>query len=191
MNISANCSSKCTAFLAAACVAVNAWAAEWSDSKPALYRGDIIVTYRARVVDGWLVVEAKHAPNWHTYAMDNLVRAEKASGAKTDEVEAPTQIRVGGGLKTAGGWKQSPPDDLSNQEIRWFTWGFANTARFAVKVEHVSDSPGLIVVNAQVCSDALCSFARDLELVVPTDGPDDTAEATGLLEGLIDVQTQL
>lgn len=190
MNTFARCNNKRIAFFVAASLAVGAWAGEWSESKPALYRGDIIVTYRARVAGDWLIVEAKHAPKWHTYAMDSLLRAEKAAGKKTEEVEAPTQIRVGGGLKIAGGWKQTPPEDLSNQEIRWFTWGFSSTARFAVKVERVSEEPGVIVVNAQACSDALCSFARDLELVVPTGRAAESPEDTVLLKGLIDVTTR-
>ena len=45
----------------------------WLDDMHAL-------SYRARVEGDWLVVEATHEPGWHTYAMDNVVRAREKSG---------------------------------------------------------------------------------------------------------------
>ena len=35
------------------------------------------VTYRARVEGDWLIVEATHEPGWHTYSMDNVIRARE------------------------------------------------------------------------------------------------------------------
>ncbi len=173
----------------ALCVAAcsGAWAGEWSEGKPVLYRGDIVGTYRARLAGEWLIVEAKHEPKWHTYAMDNLLRAKKAAGAETTEVEAPTQISVGGGLEAVGGWKQSAPKDLSNLDIKWYTWGFEGTARFAVKVKRTGDAPGTVTVNAQLCSDELCSMVRDLTITVPDDSGEDAGDAAALTEGLVDV----
>ena len=51
------------------------------------------VSYRARVEGDWLVVEATHEPGWHTYSMDNVIRArEKKSGKMRPETELPTVI---------------------------------------------------------------------------------------------------
>lgn len=187
MSISGNWNSKRALIIAAVlCAAAGAWAGEWSEAKPVLYRGDIVATYRARIVGEWLVVEAAHQPEWHTYAMDNVVRAKKATGEESPTTELPTKIDVSGGAKVAGAWKQSAPKDLTQIDIKWYTWGFEGTARFAAKLERVSDEPVVITVNGQLCNASLCSMVRDLKIEVPA-GDAGTDEAAALLEGLVEV----
>ena len=87
----------------------------WLDDMPA-------VSYSARVEGDWLVVEANHEPGWHTYSMDNVVRARERSGKTRPETELPTAITPLDGLTIQGAWRQSPPLDLSTPDIRWYTW---------------------------------------------------------------------
>jgi hypothetical protein len=188
VNTSGKWISKRAALIAATlCVAAaGAWAGEWSEAKPVLYRGDIVATYRARIVGEWLVVEATHQPQWHTYAMDNVERVKKATGERAPTTEQPTTIIVGGGYEAVGAWKKSEPKDLTQKDINWYTWGFEEHARFAVKVKKTGDAPATITVNGQLCNASLCSMVRDLKIEVPASG-DGAEEAAALLEGLVDV----
>ena len=83
-------------------------AAEWS--KPAEIVVDDIVcaTYRARVDDGGhLLIQLTLADGWHTFAMDNQIRAnEKLAGKKALGMDRPTQFVVTGGLAIDGPWMQ-------------------------------------------------------------------------------------
>ncbi len=65
---------------------------------------------------------------------------------------------IGGaeGLGVAGGWRQSPPKDFSKPELRWFTWGFEESALFVAKVRRTGDGPARIWVRGQVCSETSC-----------------------------------
>jgi hypothetical protein len=175
------------AIVAALCAASGAWAGAWSEAKPVLYRGDIVATYRAQIAGEWLIVEAKHQPEWHTYAMDNVQRAQKATGEKSPTTELPTRIAVSGGAETVGAWKQSAPKDLTQLDIKWYTWGFEGTARFAVKLKRVSEEPVVVTVNGQLCNASLCSMVRDLKIEVPATSGDSAGEAAALLEGMVDV----
>jgi hypothetical protein len=175
------------AIVAALCAASGAWAGAWSEAKPVLYRGDIVATYRAQIAGEWLIVEAKHQPEWHTYAMDNVQRAQKATGEKSPTTELPTRIAVSGGAETVGAWKQSAPKDLTQLDIKWYTWGFEGTARFAVKLKRVSEEPVVVTVNGQLCNASLCSMVRDLKIEVPAASGDTAGEAATLLEGMVDV----
>lgn len=192
MNISGRWNSRrAFAIVAVVCATACAHAGEWSEAKPVLYRGDIVATYRARIVGEWLVVEAAHQPEWHTYAMDNVQRAQKATGEKTPTTELPTQIVVSGGLEAAGAWKQSTPKDLTQLDIKWYTWGFEGTARFAVQVKKTSDEPGVVTVNGQLCNASLCSMVRDLKITLPAAGDGaDAGDAAVLIEGMVDVPVE-
>ena len=174
--------------IALAIVSMRAFAGEWAEAKPVMYRGEIAMTYRATLAGDWLIVEAKHNPEWHSYAMDNVQRAKKASGKETPETELPTRIAVSGGLKTVGAWKQSPPKDLSKSDIQWYSWGFTDTARFAVKVERTPGAEAAITINGQSCNATSCSMVRDVRIAIPAAmKAGDAAEAAKLIEGLVDV----
>ncbi len=109
-----------------------AFAADWSEPLTIMRRRQgTVISYRAKVDSGYLVVEAAHGKGWHTYSMDNLQRAQKKTGEEKPDTELPTRIEVSGGLKVTGRWIQSTPKDLSMTEIKWYTWGFDNTTYFA------------------------------------------------------------
>ena len=131
----------------------------WLDDMQAL-------SYRARVEGDWLVVEATHEPGWHTYSMDNVVRAREKSGKMQPETELPTVITPLDGLTIQGDWRQSPPLDLSTPDIRWYTWGFEGRSYFAVRVDNAI-LPSSVQIDAQACTDEICAMVD--ALVVPVD----------------------
>ena len=147
--------------------ALEAGAQDWSDPVVVRRRAEPVVTYRAMLDGSLLVVEAKHAKGWHTYALDNIERARKRSGKEQPETELPTRIGVAGGLKIAGNWHQTPPEDLSQEAIRWYTWGFSGRAVFAVRVERVAGAEAVITLNGQACDASACQMVRDVVLNVP------------------------
>lgn len=152
--------------LAAALIGASAAAAEWSDPQTILRGRDKVVTYRATVENGWLLVEAKHEPGWHTYAMDNLRRAQEKTGKENPSTELNTAITIAEGGELAGKWRQSEPKDLSTPAIRWYTWGFENTAYFAAPIKTTADT-FRIVINAQSCNESACAMVEDLEIAIP------------------------
>ncbi|MEX2015820.1 MAG: hypothetical protein WD873_04215 [Candidatus Hydrogenedentales bacterium] len=152
-------------------------------------RGDeTAVTYRAALFGDVLVVEAEHAKDWHTYSMDNLVRAREKTGSDTPATELPTRIEVGGGLGVIGPWHQTAPKDLSDASIEWYTWGFEDVARFAVKVRKISDEPAIVTINAQSCNATSCAMVEGVRLEVPAPEILATSEDE-LLAGLKEVET--
>lgn len=126
-------------------------------------------SYRARLAGDVLLIEVTHEPGWHTYALDNEARAKKKAGATPLGIEKDTKIEVSGGLKVIGKWRQSPPVDLSQAEINWYTWGFEGVSLFAAKVERTGGAESLITINAQACKATLCAMVGDLEIKLPLD----------------------
>lgn len=126
---------------------------------------ELAVTYRARIEGKWLVVEATHEPGWHTYAMDNVRRAREASGKDAPETELPTVITPSDGLVLTGDWRQSRPVDLSQPDIRWFTWGFEDKAFFAARLISAEPS-GWVRINGQACTAERCAMVDGLEVPV-------------------------
>ena len=124
------------------------------------------VAYRAFVEGDWLVVEVTHEPGWHTYSMDNVVRAREKTGKARPETELPTVITPLDGLTIEEDWRQSPPLDLSTPDIRWYTWGFEGRSYFAVRVDNAI-LPSSVQIDAQACTDELCAMVD--ALVVPVD----------------------
>lgn len=143
------------------------YAAQWSKTAEVRYRRDVVVTYRARLDGNVVVIEASHAPGWHTYALDNVERAREKTGKATPATELPTEIGLSGGLKVVGKLLQSEPEDLSKPEIRWYTWGFKDAARFAARVERVEGSEATISINGQACNATSCSWVRDVSISLP------------------------
>lgn len=133
---------------------------------PVFYGDALAVSYRARIEGDWLVVEAVHEPGWHTYSMDNVTRARERSGKARPETELPTVITPLDGLTVDGGWRQSPPLDLSTPEIRWYTWGFEGRSFFAARLDQ-KPSPASVRIDAQACTAELCAMVE--ALVVPVD----------------------
>ena len=143
---------------------------------------DLAVTYLARVEGDWLVVEARHEPGWHTYAMDNLTRAAEAAGKSAPEAELPTRITPSAEFLLQGPWLQTDPVDLSDPEILWYTWGFEDRSFFAARVERAE--PGAwVAVDAQACTEKLCAMVEDLRVPVVTSDTRSVDPATLMLVG--------
>ena len=143
--------------------------AEWGEAAEVRYRDQAVVTYRARVDSSHVVIEAEHAPGWHSYALDNVERARAWTGKAEPETELPTRIEVVGGLAVDGPWFQSPPEELSQPEIRWFTWGFSGASRFAAKVKRGEGEDSWARINGQACNAELCARIDDLLVRVPVE----------------------
>ncbi len=146
------------------------------------------VSYRARVEGDWLVVEVTHEPGWHTYSMDNVIRAREKSGKLRPETELPTVITPLGGLTIQGDWRQSPPLDLSTPDIRWYTWGFEGRSYFAVRVGNAT-SPASVQIDAQACTDTVCAMVD--ALVVPVDSIETDGQGSVDPESLVVVASDV
>lgn len=169
-------------------------AGQWSEPFEVMYRFDVVVSYRAKLEGDILLIEATHAPEWHTYSMDNIERARKKSGKENPETELPTTIEISGGLKITGNWYQTEPIELSQPEILWYTWGFEKVSRFAVRVERTEGDEAKITINGQVCNETLCSMVDDATLIVPLPSKNDfTAnnnKGSDVLKTLVEVVKQ-
>jgi len=112
--------------------AVMVWAQTWSEPAEIRYEDQVCVSYRARVDGPYLVVRATLGSGWHTFAMDNVRRAEeKLAGKQPLSIDKSTEIAAGG-IEVDGPWYQTAPKDFSHPELRWFSWGFDREAVFAV-----------------------------------------------------------
>jgi DsbC/DsbD-like thiol-disulfide interchange protein len=143
---------------------------DWTS--PVEVRHDVqkCVSYRAKLSGDFLVVQATHEPGWHTYAMDNKLRAqEKLAGKKSLGVDRPTEIVLAEGLELAGPWYQSVPKDLSKPELRWFTWGFEGQALFVTRVRRAGAGPANVTIRGQACAKSTCKNI-DLAISVPLGG---------------------
>ena len=124
------------------------------------------VVYRAKVAGDELIVEADIGEGWHTFAMDNELRAKEAlAGKQSLGIDGPTEIELSAGLEPAGPWRQTPPTDFSKPELRWFSWGFDKRAVFAVKVK-TTGGTARIALKGQACSETTCKNV-DIELEAP------------------------
>lgn len=141
----------------------------WTDKTEVKLRRDAVVWYRAKLDGDLLVVEVTHAKGWHTYSMDNIERAREVTAKESPETELPTRIEVTGGLEVAGPWKQTPPKDLSDPTIKWYTWGYEGPAYFAAPVKRTEGQSAAITVNAQACNASSCAMVDNikLELALP------------------------
>ena len=152
--------------------------------------GNLAVTYAARIEGEWLVVEARHEPGWHTYAMDNVLRAAEATGKAEPETELPTRITPSPEIELASPWRQSIPTDLSQPDIRWYTWGFEERSFFAARLVH-ADPGAWVKVDAQACTDRLCAMVDGLRVPVTWSSERYVdPEALSVVGGAGDEQTQ-
>jgi hypothetical protein len=138
------------------------------------YRDEQIVTYRAWLQEGHLVVQVQHQEPWHTYAMDNVERARERSGKQRPDTELPTVIALQGDLRATGGWLQTAPRELSQPELHWYTWGFEGISYFAVPISEpdaFEAGEAKITINGQACTAERCAMIDDLEFVLGTEAP--------------------
>ena len=170
------------------------WAARAADWSPALevrHEETLCLRYQARVDGGYLVVRAAIEPGWHTFAMDNKVRAEeKLAGRKSLGIDQPTEITLTGGLQTAGSWVETAPKDFSHPELRWFSWGFERQALFAARVRRVKASATRIAIRGQACTETTCKNI-DVSFELPPVSGSASGEPTELaLKDLIAVRSR-
>ena len=158
-------------------------AGPWSAEAQAEARdGTVLVACRSRLAGDHLLVELRARDGWHVYAMDNEQRAKKALAGKMSlGVEQNTEIVVASGLRVVGDWHQSAPEDFSQPELRWYSYGFEGTSLFAAKVEREDAEFATVQVRAQACDSASC-VSVDAELQVDLRGNDaDGFEPDGLV----------
>lgn len=143
-------------------------AAEWSKPVEVMVDDITCATYKARVDDtGRLTIQLTLADGWHTFAMDNQIRAnEKLAGKKALGMDKPTSFAVSGGLSVEGPWMQPALVDFSKPELRIFSWGFEKSALFAAKVKRTgAEKTARIGIKAQACTPAICKdINKELEL---------------------------
>ena len=130
---------------------------------------NLAVSYAARIEGGWLVVDVLHEPGWHTYAMDNVLRAREVTGKARPDTELPTEITPSPEIELAASWRQTVPTELSQPELRWYTWGFSDRSFFAAPVRR-ADPGSWVQVDAQACTDRLCAMVDGLRVPVTRGG---------------------
>jgi len=114
------------------------------------------ITYRAQLAGGYLAVEVKLEPGWHTFTMDNDKRASaKLAGKKALSVDKPTTLQPEG-IEVTGAWLQSPPKDFSQPDLRIFSWGFEGEARFVAPAKASSGNAGRVRIKGQACTQTVC-----------------------------------
>jgi DsbC/DsbD-like thiol-disulfide interchange protein len=144
-------------------------AADWTEPVEVRLGSDKCISYRARLDGEYLVVEATPEKGWHTFSMDNELRAKEAlAGKRSLGVDAPTQISLTNGLAAAGGWYQPEPENFSKPELRWFSWGYEKPATFVAKVRRSGAGPAEIAIRGQACTETSCkNIEVALALPVP------------------------
>lgn len=149
-----------------------------------VWLGDqLAVSYAARIEADWLIVDVRHEPGWHTYAMDNVLRAAEVTGKAKPDTELPTRISPSPEIELAAPWRQTVPTELSQPELRWYTWGFEERSFFAARVVR-ADPGGSVQVDAQACTDRLCAMVDGLQVPVTR-----SSERTVAPEQLVVVRT--
>lgn len=135
-----------------------------------VWLGDnLAVSYAARIEADWLIVDVQHEPGWHTYAMDNVLRAAEVTGKDRPDTELPTRITPSPEIELEPPWRQTAPTELSQPDLRWYTWGFEERSFFAARVLG-ADPGGWVQVDAQACTDRLCAMVDGLRVPVTRSG---------------------
>jgi hypothetical protein len=145
-----------------------AFAQDWSPAVDVIHDETICIKYQAKVEGDVLQVRARIAPGWHTFAMDNKVRAtERLAGKRSLGQDKPTSIEVTGPVAPTGNWHQSEVKDFSKPEQNWFSWGFENEVVFATKLMPGSGAgPVTLAIKGQTCSESTCKNI-DATLTLP------------------------
>src|SRR5713101_7453849 len=149
----------------------------WTDPVEVRHEETLSLSYRAKLDGENLVVMATIEPGWHTFAMDNKLRAEKKlAGKKSLGIDHPTEVALSGGLEAAGPWQQSAPKDFSKPELRWFSWGFERQALFVVKVRRAGAAARL-AIRGQACTETTCKNI-DVAISLPAGAGKAAAESS-------------
>ena len=142
--------------------------ADWSQPAEVRHEDSVVVSYTARVDGPYLVVRAKVAPGWHTFALDNVQRVrEKLAGKTALSMDRSTEIAVAGAT-VEGAWHQMAPKDFSRPELRMFSFGYDQDGIFAAKIRLAGASSAKLRIRGQVCTDAICkNIDAALTVAVP------------------------
>jgi len=136
----------------------------WSKKVWADNGQEICVIYQAAIFKNALVIRFQHQSPWHTYALDNHVRAKMAlAGKKSLGSEESTKVTVEG-VVPSGSWFQTRPTNFSKPKLRWFSWGFQREGFFALKFDTVNakslhqnpKSKMHLHITGQACSQGTC-----------------------------------
>lgn len=147
------------------------FAADSPDTAQVWHDTTLCVTYKARLAGDYLVIDVTHESPWHTYSMDNELRAkEKLAGKQSLGIDRPTSAKITGGLEVTGPWYQTEPRDLSKPELRWFTWGYEGKTQFAAKVKRANGA-AQIQIRGQACTDSTCKNIN-VSMTLAADAPD-------------------
>jgi hypothetical protein len=170
--------------------------AAWSQEVAVRQGIDPVVRFQARLERDYLIVKATHTTGWHTYAMDNELRAAAAlKGKKSLGIEQGIDIRTESGLELEGRWLQTEPRDFSKPELRWFTYGFDQTALFVCRVKKVTSDQVVLRIRGQTCSgDTCCQIDVALQLQAANQAVDQPTQSqadqvTAMLKSLVPVMT--
>jgi DsbC/DsbD-like thiol-disulfide interchange protein len=162
-------------------------AGDWTAPVEVLHEQQRCISYRARLSGEFVEVQATIEPGWHTFAMDNKQRAaEKLAGKRSLGIDAPTQILLSDGLEVAGPWYQPEPKDFSKPELRWYSWGYEQQARFAAKMRRTGAGPARMAIRGQACTESICKNI-DVELSLPVDSASAAGPAVDL-KNLVEVR---
>jgi len=161
-------------------------AGDWSEPVNVMIETELCVAYQAKVDGDHLIVQAKPGKGWHVYAMDNELRSKEAlQGKMSLGVDGPTQITLTGGLQTTGEWLQSEPHDYSKPDMRWYTWGYEDSALFAAKV--AGGGPTQIGIRGQACDATRC---KNIDVTIDLQAPKAGGQASQDLSALIPVRAE-
>jgi hypothetical protein len=151
----------------------------WSEEVIVRQGIDPVVRLQARIAGDHLIVKATHKKGWHTYAMDNELRAAAAlAGKRSLGIEQGIDIQVETGLELDDQWLQTAPKDFSQPKLRWFTYGFDETALFACRVNKVTANQIVLRIRGQACSGETCCQVNALLKLPATNHPVDEQPRT-------------
>jgi hypothetical protein len=140
-------------------------AGDWTPAVEVRHDETLSISYQAKLDGPNLLVRATIEPGWHTFAMDNQVRAEeRLAGKPSLGIDRPTKITLSGGLQVAGPWHQTAPLEFSKPELRWFSWGFERQAVFAARVRRSASGTVRIGIRGQACTETIC---RNIDVTIP------------------------
>ena len=156
----------------------------WGTPAVVTHEDQPCITYRAQLSGGYLAVEVKLEPGWHTFTMDNDKRASaKLAGKKALSVDKPTHVQPEG-IEVTGTWLQSQPKDFSQPDLRIFSWGFEGEARLVAPAKAVSGAAAARVhIKGQACTQSVC---KNVDVVAEV--PVASKSSAPSLSGLIAVQ---
>ncbi len=162
-------------------LAMSAFGADWSAPVEVRHNDKLVMTYRAKVQAGYLVVRTDIEPGWHTFVMDNEQRQkQRLKGKPSLGVEKSTEIQAVEGITVSGPWLQSSPKDFSKPEMRWFSWGFEQQAMFAAKAAPTGSGPARVEIKGQACAADICKNI-DISLAAPVAKSPQVDELKGLI----------